>query len=52
LTKIGDRLGQAAIARTLVNPTPPMPSFQSFRTQNPDQFNKLVQYVASLKSEN
>jgi menaquinol-cytochrome c reductase cytochrome b/c subunit len=52
LTKIGDRLGQAAIARTLVNPTPPMPSFQSFRDQNPGQFNKLVQYVASLKSEN
>jgi menaquinol-cytochrome c reductase cytochrome b/c subunit len=51
LTHIGDRLGQAAIARTLVNPTPPMPSFKSYRDQNPEQFNKLVQYVASLKSD-
>jgi menaquinol-cytochrome c reductase cytochrome b/c subunit len=51
LTHIGDRLGQAAIARTLVNPTPPMPSFKSYRQQNPEQFNKLVQYVASLKSD-
>jgi menaquinol-cytochrome c reductase cytochrome b/c subunit len=51
LTDIGDRLGKAAIARTLVNPTPPMPSFRSFREQQPKQFNKLVEYVASLKSE-
>jgi hypothetical protein len=34
-----------------VNPTPPMPSFKSFRDQNPEEFNKLVQYVASLKSD-
>jgi menaquinol-cytochrome c reductase cytochrome b/c subunit len=51
LTDIGDRLGQAAIARTLVNPTAPMPSFRSFREEKPEQFDKLVQYVASLKSE-
>jgi menaquinol-cytochrome c reductase cytochrome b/c subunit len=51
LTDIGDRLGPNAIERTLVNPTPPMPSFRSYRQEKPEQFNKLVQYVASLKSE-
>jgi menaquinol-cytochrome c reductase cytochrome b/c subunit len=51
LTEIGDKLGKDAIARTLVNPTPPMPSYQKFQQQNPKQFDQLVQYVASLKSE-
>jgi menaquinol-cytochrome c reductase cytochrome b/c subunit len=52
LTEVGDRLGRDAIARTLVNPTSPMPSYQSFREQSPKQFDELVNYVASLKSEN
>jgi menaquinol-cytochrome c reductase cytochrome b/c subunit len=51
LTDIGDRLGREAIARTLVNPTSPMPSYQSLRDENPEQFNQLVDYVASLKGE-
>jgi hypothetical protein len=51
LTEIGARLGPDAIARTLVNPSPPMPSYQSLAQDNPEQFNKLVQYVASLKGE-
>src|SRR3954453_14286816 len=51
LTDIGDKLGRDAIARTLVNPTQPMPSYQKFQQQNPKQFDQLVQYVASLKSE-
>jgi menaquinol-cytochrome c reductase cytochrome b/c subunit len=51
LTEIGDRLGRDAIARTLVNPTAPMPSYAPFRRDNPQQFNKLVQYVASLKAD-
>jgi menaquinol-cytochrome c reductase cytochrome b/c subunit len=51
LTDVGSRLGPDAIARTLVNPTPPMPSFQSLRTENPKQFNELVRYIASLKGE-
>jgi menaquinol-cytochrome c reductase cytochrome b/c subunit len=51
LTEIGARLGPDAIARTLVNPTPPMPSYASLAQENPEQFNKLVQYVASLKGE-
>jgi menaquinol-cytochrome c reductase cytochrome b/c subunit len=51
LTDIGDVLGRDAIARTLVNPTSPMPSYREFQRENPEQFEKLVQYVASLKSE-
>jgi hypothetical protein len=51
LTKIGDRLGRDAIARTLVNPTSPMPSYVSLRDDNPRQFNELVAFVASLKSK-
>lgn len=51
LSEIGDRLGKDAIARTLVNPTPPMPSYAQMREENPQQFDQLVEYVASLKSE-
>ncbi len=51
LTNIGDRLGPDAIARTLVNPTSPMPKYDTLREEHPEQFDKLVQYVASLKSE-
>jgi menaquinol-cytochrome c reductase cytochrome b/c subunit len=51
LTEIGARLGKDAIARTLTNPTSPMPSYASLREDNPEQFNKLVEYVASLKGE-
>jgi mono/diheme cytochrome c family protein len=51
LTDIGSRLGREAIARTLVNPTSPMPSYQSLRDENPEQFNQLVDYIASLKGE-
>src|SRR5687767_1910773 len=45
LTEIGDRLGRDAISRTLVNPTAPMPSYASFRQENPEQFQELVAYV-------
>ena len=51
LTNIGDRLGPDAIARTLVNPTSPMPSFRTLQKEHPEQFDKLVDYVSSLKSE-
>jgi menaquinol-cytochrome c reductase cytochrome b/c subunit len=51
LTEVGTRLGKAAIARTLINPTPPMPSFRTLQEDNPEQFDKLVEYVASLKGE-
>jgi menaquinol-cytochrome c reductase cytochrome b/c subunit len=51
LTEIGDRLGQDAIARTLVNPPSFMPSYQTLLRDNPRQYDQLVRYVASLKSE-
>ncbi|HEV7845310.1 MAG TPA: c-type cytochrome [Thermoleophilaceae bacterium] len=51
LTNVGERLGKDAIARTLVNPTPPMPPYQQMQQQNPKQFDQLVKYVASLKGE-
>jgi hypothetical protein len=34
-----------------VNPTPPMPSYQSLQTENPDQFKELVDFIASLKKD-
>jgi menaquinol-cytochrome c reductase cytochrome b/c subunit len=49
LTKIGARLGRQAIARTLINPTPPMPPFSALQRQNPQKFNELVTFLASLK---
>ena len=47
LSDIADRLPRQAIARTLINPTAPMPSFKNLP---PDKFNALVTYLASLKS--
>jgi menaquinol-cytochrome c reductase cytochrome b/c subunit len=51
LSHIGDTLGKDAIARTLVNPTSPMPSYRSFQQQNPREFDELVNFVASLRSQ-
>jgi mono/diheme cytochrome c family protein len=52
LTVIGDKLGKDAIARTLVNPTAPMPSFAGLKKNQPKEFDELVNYVASLRTEN
>ena len=49
LTKIGARLPRQAIARTLINPTPPMPTYSKLRQQNPKEFNELVNFLSSLK---
>jgi menaquinol-cytochrome c reductase cytochrome b/c subunit len=49
LTKVGARLPRQAIARTLINPTPPMPTYSKLRQQNPKQFNQLVDFLSSLK---
>jgi menaquinol-cytochrome c reductase cytochrome b/c subunit len=46
LTKIGERLPREAIARTLVNPTAPMPSYKDLPEE---KFNNLVGFLASLK---
>jgi cytochrome c5 len=51
LTEIGDKLGKDAIARTLLNPTSPMPPYTEMREETPDQFDQLVDYIASLRSE-
>ncbi len=46
LTKIGDRLPRQAIARTLVNPTAPMPSFKNLP---PKKFNEIVAFLSQSK---
>jgi menaquinol-cytochrome c reductase cytochrome b/c subunit len=46
LTKIGDQLPSAAIARTLRSPTAPMPSY---RDLPPKKFDALVEYLAALR---
>jgi ubiquinol-cytochrome c reductase cytochrome b subunit/menaquinol-cytochrome c reductase cytochrome b/c subunit len=46
LTKIGARLPREAIARTLVNPTAPMPSFKNLP---PQKFKAVVEFLAQLK---
>ncbi len=44
LTEIGARLPAQAIARTLINPTSPMPSFTSLQKSTPEQFNEMVYF--------
>ena len=49
LTEIGARLPAPAIARTLENPTSPMPSYAALRQNEPEKFNELVKFLSSLK---
>jgi menaquinol-cytochrome c reductase cytochrome b/c subunit len=49
LSEIGARLPAPAIERTLVNPTAPMPSYESLRQNQPEKFRELVEFLASLK---
>jgi ubiquinol-cytochrome c reductase cytochrome b subunit/menaquinol-cytochrome c reductase cytochrome b/c subunit len=49
LTHIGKQLPRQAIARTLVNPTAPMPSYSRLQQREPQKFNQLVQFLGSLK---
>src|SRR6184192_4862943 len=46
LTKIGARLPKEAIARTLRNPTSPMPPYGNLP---PEKFNALVNFLAQMK---
>jgi menaquinol-cytochrome c reductase cytochrome b/c subunit len=46
LTHIASRLPKQGIARTLVNPTAPMPSF---RNLPPQKFNSIVNFLSQLK---
>jgi ubiquinol-cytochrome c reductase cytochrome b subunit/menaquinol-cytochrome c reductase cytochrome b/c subunit len=49
LTEIGDRLPSQAIARTLINPTAPMPSFAGLQKSSPQKFNALVAFLGQLR---
>lgn len=49
LTNIGQQLRPGAIADTLRNPTPPMPSFKALALNNPAKFNALVNFLAELQ---
>ncbi len=49
LTAIGSRLPADAIARTLVNPTQPMPSYGGPGGLPPKQFDAVVAFLSSLK---
>ena len=51
LSNIGSRLPRQAIARTLVNPTAPMPSYSRLRQNEPEQFDQLVEFISSLREE-
>ena len=51
LTEIGARLPAQAIARTLVNPTAPMPSFKNLAANSPDKFQDLVFFLSQLKGD-
>jgi ubiquinol-cytochrome c reductase cytochrome b subunit/menaquinol-cytochrome c reductase cytochrome b/c subunit len=49
LTNIGSILRPGAIADTLRNPTPPMPSFKSLERSDPAKFNALVNFLSELQ---
>jgi len=49
LTKIASRLPADGIARTLINPTAPMPSFSSLQENEPEKFNAMVAFLGQLK---
>jgi ubiquinol-cytochrome c reductase cytochrome b subunit/menaquinol-cytochrome c reductase cytochrome b/c subunit len=51
LTHIGDSWPAGALARTLVNPTAPMPSFRALRDEHPEQFDALVAFLSQLRSD-
>jgi len=49
LTEVAARLPRQAIARTLLNPTAPMPSFSGLQRDSPEKFNSLVNFLSQLK---
>jgi ubiquinol-cytochrome c reductase cytochrome b subunit/menaquinol-cytochrome c reductase cytochrome b/c subunit len=49
LTHVAARLPRQAIARTLVNPTAPMPSYSRLQQRDPKRFNDLTSFLGSLK---
>jgi ubiquinol-cytochrome c reductase cytochrome b subunit/menaquinol-cytochrome c reductase cytochrome b/c subunit len=49
LSKIAKRLPKEAIARTLVNPTAPMPSYAGMKRDQPEKFDNLVNFLSQLR---
>jgi menaquinol-cytochrome c reductase cytochrome b/c subunit len=49
LSKIGERLPREAIARTLINPTAPMPSYADLQRDDPQKFDNLVDFLSQLR---
>jgi quinol---cytochrome c reductase cytochrome c subunit, bacillus type len=49
LSKIAKRLPREAIARTLVNPTAPMPSYAGMKRDDPQKFDNLVDFLSQLR---
>ena len=49
LSKIGERLPREAIARTLINPTAPMPSYVDLQRDDPQKFDNLVDFLSQLR---
>ena len=49
LSQIANRLPKQAIARTLINPTAPMPSFSTLSKKEPQKFDAMVTFLSQLK---
>ena len=49
LSHVGSKLRPGAIASTLRNPTPPMPSFKRLAQQSPQKFQNLVSFLSELQ---
>jgi ubiquinol-cytochrome c reductase cytochrome b subunit/menaquinol-cytochrome c reductase cytochrome b/c subunit len=49
LTDVAARLPKQAIARTLINPTAPMPSFKKLQADEPEKFDAMVLFLSQLK---
>ncbi len=49
LSEVGARLPREAIARTLENPTAPMPSYAALRRDEPEQFDAMVEFLSQLR---
>jgi menaquinol-cytochrome c reductase cytochrome b/c subunit len=48
LTHIANKVPYQQLASTLLNPTPPMPSFKGLKQQYPQKFNTLVGFLSLL----
>jgi menaquinol-cytochrome c reductase cytochrome b/c subunit len=49
LDDIADRLPGGGIARTLVNPTAPMPSYAELQKNDPESFDNMVAFLSQMK---